>query len=107
MPLKFGAKVRLNNGILKLSRLFNIQLTYVTVSYQSKFHSYYTITLLLSYYLCMMNIQTVIVALLFAAAIFYVGRMLYKSLFVKKGCGSNCKCGVDFSAIDADRSIKQ
>jgi hypothetical protein len=55
----------------------------------------------------MMNIQTVIVALLFAAAIFYVGRMLYKSLFVKKGCGSNCKCGVDFSAIDADKSIKQ
>jgi hypothetical protein len=54
----------------------------------------------------MMNIQTVIVALLFAAAIFYVGRLLYKSLFVKKGCGSNCKCGVDFSAIDAEKSIK-
>jgi hypothetical protein len=47
-----------------------------------------------------MNIQTVIVVLLFAAAIFYVGRLLYKSLFVKKDCGSNCKCGVDFSGIE-------
>jgi len=51
----------------------------------------------------MMNFQTVIVVLLFAAAIFYVSRLLYKSLFVKKGCGSNCKCGVDFSAIDTDK----
>jgi hypothetical protein len=55
----------------------------------------------------MMNIQTVIIALLFAAAIFSVGRMLYKSLFVKKGCGSNCKCGVDFSAVNAEKSIEQ
>ncbi len=50
-----------------------------------------------------MNIQVIIVALLFAAAIFYVGRMAYKSLFVKKGCGSNCKCGVDFSDISAEK----
>ncbi|WP_295770474.1 FeoB-associated Cys-rich membrane protein [uncultured Mucilaginibacter sp.] len=47
-----------------------------------------------------MSFQTLIIILLFAAAIFYVGRMLYKSLYVKKGCGSNCKCGVDFSNID-------
>jgi hypothetical protein len=53
----------------------------------------------------MMNIQTVIVALLFAAAMFYVGRLLYKSFFVKKGCGSNCKCGVDFSNVDPDKSV--
>jgi len=45
-------------------------------------------------------IQGFIIAILFALAIFYVGRMAYKALFVKKGCGSNCKCGVDFSNID-------
>ncbi|WDF55097.1 FeoB-associated Cys-rich membrane protein [Mucilaginibacter sp. KACC 22063] len=44
-------------------------------------------------------IQTVIIVLLFAAALFYVGRMIYKSFTAKKGCGSNCKCGVDFSNI--------
>ncbi|WP_428328628.1 FeoB-associated Cys-rich membrane protein [Mucilaginibacter sp.] len=53
-----------------------------------------------------MNIQVIIIAILFAAAVFYVGRLIYKSLFVKKGCGSNCKCGVDFSAIDAAKSNK-
>ena len=47
-----------------------------------------------------MGIQTVIIAVLFAAAVFYVGRMVYKNLFAKKSCGGNCKCGVDFSAIE-------
>nr|WP_229747046.1 FeoB-associated Cys-rich membrane protein [Mucilaginibacter galii] len=47
-----------------------------------------------------MNFQTIVIVLLFAAAVFYVGRMAYQSLFVKKGCGSNCKCGVDFSNVD-------
>ncbi|MGY3214968.1 FeoB-associated Cys-rich membrane protein [Mucilaginibacter sp. HD30] len=47
-----------------------------------------------------MNIQTIIVILLFAGALFYVGRMAYKKLFTKKSCGGNCKCGVDFSAIE-------
>jgi hypothetical protein len=47
-----------------------------------------------------MSFQTIVIVLLFAAAIFYVGRMVYKSLFVKKGCGSNCKCSVDFSDIE-------
>jgi len=51
-----------------------------------------------------MNIQVIIILLLFAAAVFYVGRMVYKSLFVKKGCGSNCKCGVDFSGVDAPKA---
>jgi hypothetical protein len=51
-------------------------------------------------------IQTVIIAILFAAAIFYVGRLFYKSLFVKKGCGSNCKCGVDFSQIEVKNAGK-
>jgi hypothetical protein len=53
-----------------------------------------------------MNIQVIIVLLLFAAAIFYVVRMVYKSLSAKKGCGSNCKCGVDFSGIDAGKTHK-
>jgi len=47
-----------------------------------------------------MNIQAIIVVILFAGAVFYVGRMVYKSLFTKKSCGGNCKCGVDFSAIE-------
>lgn len=47
-----------------------------------------------------MNIQTIIVAILFAAAVFYFGRLIYKNLFIKKSCGGNCKCGVDFSGIE-------
>ena len=53
-----------------------------------------------------MNVQVIIIAILFAAAVFYVGRMVYKNLFTKKSCGSNCKCGVDFSAVEADKSSK-
>jgi hypothetical protein len=53
-----------------------------------------------------MNIQLIIVALLFAAAVFYVGRLVYKSLTTKKGCGSNCKCGIDFSNIDSPKIDK-
>lgn len=51
-----------------------------------------------------MNFQLIVVVLLFAGAIFYVGRMLYKSLTAKKGCGENCKCGVDFSNIEPPKS---
>ena len=51
-----------------------------------------------------MNIQLIIVLLLFIGAIFYVGRMIVKSLSAKKGCGSNCKCGVDFSGIEAGKT---
>ena len=47
-----------------------------------------------------MNLQLIIIFILFAAALFYVGRMLYKSVSAKKSCGSNCKCGVDFSNIE-------
>lgn len=46
-----------------------------------------------------MNIQVVIVVILFVAAALYLGRNMYKSLFAKKGCGTNCKCGVDFSNV--------
>ena len=51
-----------------------------------------------------MNIQLIIVVLLFVAAIFYVGRLVYKSLTAKKGCGTNCKCGVDFSKIEVPKA---
>lgn len=53
-----------------------------------------------------MNVQVIIIAILFAAAVFYVCRLVYKNLFTKKSCGGNCKCGVDFSAIDANKPSK-
>jgi uncharacterized membrane protein len=48
-----------------------------------------------------MNIQLIIVILIFLAAVFYVARLAYNSVTTKKGCGSNCKCGVDFSEVEA------
>jgi hypothetical protein len=50
--------------------------------------------------------QTIIIAILFAAAVFYVCRLVYKNLSAEKGCGSNCKCGVDFSAIEQAKTNK-
>ncbi len=47
-----------------------------------------------------MNFQLIIVIIIFAAAVFYVARLLYKSITAKKSCGSNCKCGVDFSEVE-------
>jgi hypothetical protein len=56
------------------------------------------------FYFCVMDIQTILVIILFAGALFYVGRMVYKSISPKKGgCGSNCKCGVDFSNIGPEK----
>jgi hypothetical protein len=53
-----------------------------------------------------MNIQLILVLLIFGAALFYIGRMMYRNIFEKKGCGENCKCGVDFSNINTDKAIK-
>lgn len=51
-----------------------------------------------------MNFQTVLVFLVFAVALLYIGRMIYNNLRVKKdGCGGNCKCGVDFSDIKPEK----
>jgi attachment p12 family protein len=50
--------------------------------------------------------QTIIIAIIFLAAVFYVGRMLYKNLTAKKSCGSNCKCGIDFSEIETGSAKK-
>lgn len=53
-----------------------------------------------------MNFQLIIVLILFAGAVFYFGRMIYKSLTAKKGCGENCKCGIDFSNIESPGAKK-
>jgi hypothetical protein len=53
-----------------------------------------------------MNIQVILVIILFAAAIFYIGKMMYKSISSKKSCGGNCKCGVDFSGVEPGKPHK-
>jgi hypothetical protein len=51
-----------------------------------------------------MDIQMVFIILIFAAAVFYVGRIIFRSLSPKSGgCAANCKCGVDFSAINPEK----
>jgi hypothetical protein len=50
-----------------------------------------------------MDLQAVLVAILFAAALFYIGRIIYRSIKPTKdgGCATGCnKCSVDFSNID-------
>jgi hypothetical protein len=56
-------------------------------------------------YFCVMDIQTILVIALFAGALFYIARLLYRSIFSSKkpGCGSNCKCGIDFSNIEVGK----
>jgi len=50
-----------------------------------------------------MDIQTILVIILFIAALWYVGRIIYRSVSPKSnGCASNCKCGVDFSNINPE-----
>ncbi|WP_462266499.1 FeoB-associated Cys-rich membrane protein [Mucilaginibacter sp.] len=51
-------------------------------------------------------IQLLIIAVLFTGALFYIGRMIYKSLTAKKGCGTDCKCGVDFSNAGPQKAGK-
>lgn len=48
-----------------------------------------------------MDIQIVVVGILFAAALFYVGRIVYRMFKPKSGsgCGACGKCGADFSKI--------
>jgi hypothetical protein len=47
-----------------------------------------------------MGMQEILLAIIFALALLYVGRMVYRSMNSDKGCASNCgKCGVDFSKI--------
>lgn len=52
-----------------------------------------------------MNFQLIIVGILFLGALFYMGRMVFRSLTSKKGCASSCgKCAVDFSKIDVKKN---
>lgn len=50
-----------------------------------------------------MEIQTILVLLLFVGAAFYLLRSILLSLKSKKGCGTSCKCGVDFSQIESKK----
>ncbi|MBC7915516.1 MAG: FeoB-associated Cys-rich membrane protein [Pyrinomonadaceae bacterium] len=51
-----------------------------------------------------MKAQEILMILIFAAAVFYVARMIYKNLKAKNGCASNCKCGIDFSDVKIPKS---
>ena len=53
-----------------------------------------------------MSFQTIIVLLLFIAALVYVGRMLYQNLSAKKGCGENCKCSANLANINPVKNHK-
>ncbi|HEX6890649.1 MAG TPA: hypothetical protein VF141_08150 [Chryseolinea sp.] len=48
-------------------------------------------------------VQEILVAIVFAGAVFYVAQLVYKSLQSKSACASGCgKCGaVDFQKIEA------
>jgi len=48
-------------------------------------------------------VQEVIVGIVFAGAVFYVGQLIYRSLQSKSACTSGCgKCGaLDFQKIEA------
>jgi hypothetical protein len=49
-------------------------------------------------------IQNIIIALLFLAALLYVGRLIYRSFTAKAGCDSGCgKCGT----LDIDKIERQ
>jgi len=51
-----------------------------------------------------MDVQMILIILIFAAAVWYVGRIIYKAISPKSGgCASNCKCGVDFSNINPEK----
>lgn len=39
-------------------------------------------------------IQQIIIVLIFAVAIGYLGRMVFRSFKAKEGCEADCKCGV-------------
>jgi hypothetical protein len=45
----------------------------------------------------MIDYQLIAIFILFFGAVFYIGRFVFLSLSAKKGCGSSCKCSVDFS----------
>jgi hypothetical protein len=48
-----------------------------------------------------MDIQFILMIIVFAGALFYVGRLIYRSVSPKnKGCATGCgKCGAEFSNL--------
>jgi hypothetical protein len=47
-----------------------------------------------------MDLQLLLVFTLFALAVLWLGKMVYRSMASKKACSSNCgKCAADFSDI--------
>jgi hypothetical protein len=52
----------------------------------------------------MMEIQKIIVAVLFLIALIYVARMVYRTVNPKTGCGECFKCDVDFSNVKSDKN---
>ena len=52
-----------------------------------------------------MDLQLILVMILFVLAIIYAGRLVYKSMINKKGCANNCgKCAADFSEMKLPES---
>lgn len=47
-----------------------------------------------------MDVEFFLILMLFVAAVFYIGRMIFFSFKSKDACAGNCKCGVDFSEIE-------
>jgi hypothetical protein len=54
-------------------------------------------------------VQEIIVAIVFAGAVFYVGQLIYKSLQSKSACTTGCgKCGaLDIQKIEAQINEKR
>lgn len=53
-------------------------------------------------------VQEILVGIVFAGAVFYVGQLIYKSLQSKSACTTGCgKCGaVDFQKIESQLKKK-
>jgi hypothetical protein len=52
--------------------------------------------------------QQLIIAILFVAALAYLGYIVYKSFQARSGCSSGCgSCGIDFNKIEkqAERKV--
>lgn len=48
-------------------------------------------------------IQQIIIALVFIAAVVYLGRLVFRSFQAKADCASGCgKCGVDFKKLESE-----
>jgi hypothetical protein len=54
-------------------------------------------------------LQQIFVGIIFLGAVYYVGRLVYRSFMAKSSCGSGCgKCGaIDFEQIEAQIKKEQ